>query len=65
MGQVLDFRPFQSAAQQARRAGVPRQMAVREVLEARQRGEEGYSVSGRYRLMASAHGRGPSPRGAA
>lgn len=63
MGQVFDFRPFQSAAKQARRVGIPQAAAVREVLAECQRGANGNAVQGRYRQLAA--GRDPDPRGAA
>lgn len=50
--QVYALRPFQSAAQQARRAGVPPEKAIAEVLAAQKRGEMGNHVAGKYRAMA-------------
>jgi hypothetical protein len=62
---VYALRPFQSAAQQARRAGVPVQKAIAEVLDAQRRGELGNQVAGKYRAMAFRAPQGPAPKGAA
>lgn len=65
-GQLFDLRAFQSAVQQAKRAGVPRERAVAEVLEAQRQGRQGHEVAGRYRVMAwNAHRNGPWTGGAA
>ncbi len=50
--QVLLLRPFQSAADQARRAGVDPAQAIREVRQAQERGDSGHSVAGKYRVLA-------------
>ena len=50
--EVLTFRPFQTARDQARRAGVPTTQAVREVREAQRRGDPGNHIAGQYRAMA-------------
>lgn len=62
--QVFAFRPFQSAAQQAKRAGVPPERAIAEVLACQKRGEMGHHVAGKYRAMAW-RGDVPPPKGAA
>lgn len=62
--QVFAFRPFQSAAQQAKRAGVPPQKAIAEVLECQRRGEMGHQVAGKYRALAWRRD-APPPKGAA
>lgn len=58
---VYALRPFQSAAQQARRAGVSPERAIAEVRAAQKRGEMGHHVAGKYRAMAwhATTGRGP------
>lgn len=63
--QVFAFRPFQSAAQQAKRAGVPPQKAIAEVREAQSRGEMGNHVAGKYRALAWRPNGAPPPKGAA
>lgn len=50
--QLFLIRPFQTAAQQAKRAGVSTQRAIAEVREAQRRGDDGKSVAGKYRTMA-------------
>ena len=57
---VYLFRPFQSAAQQAQRAGVPPQKAIDEVREAQRRGEVGNHIAGKYRALAWANQWGES-----
>lgn len=62
---VYLFRPFQSAAQQARRAGVSPQKAIAEVLEAQRQGDPGNHVAGKYRVLAYRAEHQPPTGGAA
>lgn len=64
--QLFDIRAFQSAAKQARRAGVDPRHAVAEVREAQLAGRLGHEVAGHYRALAWSRQRGgPAPGGAA
>lgn len=62
---LYDLRPFQSATQQARRAGVDPRIAIREVIAAQHRGEAGHYVAGKYRALAWRPNGAPPPKGAA
>lgn len=48
----IDFRVFQSAAQQAKRLGIPPREAVRQVAEARREGMTGQHVAGQLQHRA-------------
>lgn len=61
---VYDLRPFQSAAEQARRIGVPQQRAVHAVAEAQREGMSGYHVAGQLQHRAIRRER-PTPPEAA
>lgn len=64
MCDVYLFRPFQSAKEQAQRAGVPVQDAIAAVRRHQQRGNDGQQVAGKLRVLAWDRERGlpmPSP----
>lgn len=61
---IYALRPFQSAAQQAKRAGVPPERAIAEVRAEQQAGRMGNHVAGKYRAMAF-RGDVPPPKGVA
>lgn len=61
--EILLFRPFQSARDQARRAGVPVRNAVEAVRDAQRRGDPGNHIAGQLRLLA--HRRATAPSGGA
>lgn len=64
--QLFDFRPFQGAVKQARRAGVSRQRAVAAVRAAQLAGRPGHDVVGQLRVLAwNVERGGPTPGGAA
>lgn len=50
---ITDFRVFQSAAQYAKRAGIPQREAVHQVAEAQREGHTGYHVAGQLQHRAS------------
>lgn len=66
MCDVYLFRPFQSAKEQALRAGVPVQDAIAAVRAHQKRGVDGQQIAGKLRVMAWNRERGlpmPSPDG--
>lgn len=62
---ITDFRAFQSAAKQAKRAGVPQREAVHQVAEAQRQGMTGQHVAGQLQHRAiRAQPRWPGPEAA-
>ncbi len=52
MCDVYLFQPFQSAKQQAQRAGVPVQDAIAAVRQHQKRGNDGQQIAGKLRVLA-------------
>lgn len=66
MSQVIDFRAYETARNQAARLGVPRTTAVRMVADERRAGRTGQHVAGQLRLQAMSSARpNTTPPGAA
>lgn len=59
--QIFAFRPFESARDQARRAGCDPKQAIAEVRAEQERGGIGNHVAGKYRAIAHRSERGPDP----
>lgn len=57
---LLLFRPFQTARDQAIRAGMSPAVAIAEVREAQRRGDPGNHIAGQYRALAWRREQAPS-----
>jgi|GEM_PF-6720737 len=65
MSQVIDFRAYETARNQAARLGIPRTTAVRMVADERRAGRTGQHVAGQLRRQVMGSARPTTPPGAA